>query len=224
MDRRLIFSVLALFIGAALTQNWQEEFDLTSRKLSHTGKSSYFVLMPGYQIVLADKSTTLTFTVLNETKTIGRVVTRVVEEKEVSDGEVAEVARNFYAIDPQTGDVFHFGEAVDAYENGKIVGHDGSWLASQKGGKPGMLLPGKPKVGMKFYQEMVPGVIMDRAEVVSLSKTIKTPAGQFKNCLLTEGSSKLDPSAVEFRWYAPGIGLAQFETLKLVRYGFVSKP
>lgn len=211
-------------LGASLAQEWQEEFNLAGRALGPTGKSAYFTLMPGYQIVLADKSTTLTFTVLNQTRTIGGVVTRVVEEKEVSDGAVAEVARNFLAIDAKTGDLFHFGEEVDTYENGKVVSHDGSWMAFQKGGKPGMLLPGSPKVGMKFYQELVPGVIMDRAEVVSLSKTIKTPAGQFKDCLLTEGSSKLDKSAVEFRWYAPGIGLVQFETLKLVRYGFLPKP
>jgi hypothetical protein len=213
--------LLALTSGAVvLSQDFQENFNLDRRKLGPTGKSKYFVLMPGYQVVLADKSTTLSFTVLNQTKTVGRIVTRVVEEKEVSDGKVIEVARNFYAIDTATGDVFHFGEEVDAYENGKIVSHEGSWLAYKNGARPGLLMPGNPRVGMKYYQEIVPGVVMDRAEVLSLSKTVRTPAGEFRNCLQTEGTSKLDPNAVEFRIFAPGVGLVQFESLKLIRYGF----
>ncbi len=224
LNLTFIAALLALSFGvSAPEQDYKEEFNIAARKLSPTGESRYFILMPGYQVVLADKSTTLTFKVLNQTKLIGKVETRVVEEKEVVDGEVTEVARNFLAIDPQTGDVFHFGEEVDAYEKGKIVSHDGSWLAYKNGAKPGLLMPGNPKIGMKYYQEIAPGVVMDRAEVISVSRTVRTPAGEFRNCLLTEGSSKLDPNAVEFRFYAPGIGLVQFESLKLVRYGYLPR-
>ena len=44
--------------------------------------------------------------------------------------------------------------------------HKGAWLADKNdknGAKAGLMMPGKPKVGMKYYQEIAPGVAMDRA-------------------------------------------------------------
>ena len=210
--------VLPLCVSAS-PQAWQEEFNIPSRTLTTTGKSKFFVLMPGYQIVLADEETTLTFTVLNETKKVGDVVTRVVEEKEVVNGNVAEIAKDYFAMDPKTGDVFHFGEDIDAYENGKVVNHTGSWMAYKNGARPGLLVPGTPKVGMRYYQELAPGAATDRAEVTSVSGTLKTPAGQFRNCLVVKASSKDHPTEFSGRTYAPNVGLAQFESLKLTRYG-----
>jgi hypothetical protein len=40
---------------------------------------------------------------------------------------------------------------------------------------------GTPKLGMKYYQEIASRVAMDRAEIVSLNDTCKTPAGTFSN-------------------------------------------
>jgi hypothetical protein len=219
----LIFtaSLLGVFCAgqSVALDDWQDEFNLSSRKLSDTGEAKYFVLTPGFQIVLANADTTLTLTVLNETKTINTISTRVVEEKEEQDGAISEIARNYYAMDSSTGDVFHFGEEIDAYENGKITGHAGSWMAYKNGSKPGLEMPGSPRVGMKFYQEIAPGVNMDRSEIVSLSEKLSTKAGQFKGCLKTKDTSKLHADTLEYRLFAPKIGLAQFEDLKLVRYG-----
>lgn len=216
----LIVLPTALFCGArAASGDFKEEFNIANRKLKSTGRSRYFNLMPGYQTVLASSTTTLTITVLDETKKVGEITTRVVEEKEEVNGEVTEIAHDFYAMDQETGDVFHFGENVDAYEKGKVVGHTGTWMAYKNGAKPGLLVPGKPEVGMKYYQEIAPGVATDRAEVTSLSGTLKTPAGQFKDCLIAKVSSKAHPTEISYRTYAPNIGLAQFESLKLVRYG-----
>jgi hypothetical protein len=219
----LIFtaSLLSVFFAgqSVALDDWQDEFNLSSRKLTDTGESKYFVLTPGFQIVLANADTTLTLTVLNETKTINNISTRVVEEKEEQDGAVTEVAQNYYAMDSSTGDVFHFGEDIDAYEKGKISGHTGTWMAYKNGSKPGMAMPGTPKIGMKFYQEIAPGIIMDRSEIVSLSEKLSTKAGQFKDCLKTKDTSKIHADTLEYRLFAPKIGLAQFEDLKLVRYG-----
>ena len=44
------------------------------------------------------------------------------------------------------------------------------------------MIPGQPKVGDKFYQEIAPKVAMDRVEVVSTDETVKTPAGTFQHC------------------------------------------
>jgi hypothetical protein len=156
--------------------------------------------------------------VLDETKEIGGISTRVVEEREEKNGELYEISRNFFAIDPETGDVFYFGEEVDFYENGEIVGHRGEWLAYEDDNKPGLIMPGSPEIGMKYYQEIAPGVAMDRAEVMSLSETFETPAGKFENSLVTEESSKIEP-AKERKTYAPGIGLIQDQSMRLVSFG-----
>ena len=68
-----------------------------------------------------------------------------------------------------------------------------------------------------------PKVAMDRAEVISLNETLKTPAGTFDKCLKTQEGSALEPTEKEFKTYAPGIGLIQDEDLLLTRYGFIKK-
>ena len=74
---------------------------------------------------------------------------------------------------------------------------------------------------MKYYQEIAPGVAMDRAEIVSLSETCKTPAGTFSACMKVKEGSALDLLASEYKYHAPGIGLVRDEDLRLIRYGFV---
>ncbi|HXF62742.1 MAG TPA: hypothetical protein VNK95_14055, partial [Caldilineaceae bacterium] len=202
-------------------QEWQEEFNLAARKLSDTGESKYFILMPGFQLILESRNEKIAITVLDETKEIGGIVTRVVEEREEANGKLSEVSRNFFAIDPETGDVFYFGEEVDIYRDGKVISHDGAWLAYENGNRPGLLMPGDPQVGMRYYQELAPGVAMDRAEVISVSEACETPAGKFENCLLTAESSAIQSVGTEHKMYAPGIGLAYNESLRLTSYGFV---
>jgi hypothetical protein len=205
------------------SQDWQEEFNLANRKLTHTGESRYFILSPGFQAILASQNEQLIITVLDETKEINGISTRIVEEREEKNGELIEISRNFFAIDQETGDVFYFGEEVDIYNQGKIVDHSGAWMAYENGYQPGLIMPGTPEVGMKYYQELAPGIAMDRAEVISISETFKTPAGEFVNCLRTEESSKIQPIAKEYKTYAPGIGLVQDESLTLVSYGYINE-
>ncbi len=52
--------------------------------------------------------------VLDETEMVDGVLTRVVEERESEDGELVEVSRNFWALCTETGDIFYFGEGVEA--------------------------------------------------------------------------------------------------------------
>lgn len=210
-------------IAATLSGGWQTEFNLSSRRLSPTGESRYFILKPGYQVTLASNNAKLVIAVLDETKVFNGITTRVVEEREEKNGALYEVARNFYAMDEVTGDAFYFGEEVDFYKDGKVTGHAGAWLAYQNSNRPGMIMPGSPAVGMKYYQEVAPGVAMDRAEVLSVNDAYKTPAGEFKDCLTTRESSAIDP-AVEQKTYAPGIGLVHDAGMKLVSYGYVSAP
>jgi hypothetical protein len=213
--------------------SWQQEFGISECKLTPTGRNQYFILEPGFQLVLEGGSEKVAITVLDETKTITGVVdesntattitTRVVEEREWKDDELVEVSRNFFAICPTTKDVFYFGEEVDDYKDGEVVSHGGAWLAGENGAKAGLVMPGHPMVGMRYYQEIAVGVALDRAEIVSLDETLETPAGSFSNCLKTQEGTALNPSEKEFKTYAPGIGLAQEESLLLTEYGFTGK-
>jgi hypothetical protein len=200
---------------------WQEEFAISSCNLLTTGRNEYFVLEPGFQLVLEGGDTRLQITVLDETRKVDGVVTRVVEEREWKDGKLHEVARNYFAMCEKTKDVFYFGEEVDYYEDGKIVKHDGSWLAGVNGNRAGLMMPGTPKLKMKYYQELAKGVAMDRAEIVSLNETCKTPAGTFSRCMKVKEGSAIDRLANEYKYHAPGIGLVRDQDLRLVKYGFI---
>jgi hypothetical protein len=211
--------------------SWEQEFGISECELASAGRSQYFILEPGFQLVLEGGSEKVAITVLDETKTITgaveeaktatTVTTRVVEEKEWKDDELFEVSRNFFAICPTTNDVFYFGEEVDYYEDGEVVGHAGAWLAGENGARAGLIMPGNPRIGMRYYQEIAPDVALDRAEIVSLDDTLETPAGVFSNSLKTQEGTALNPNEKEFKTYAPGIGLIQDEGLLLTDYGFV---
>jgi hypothetical protein len=120
--------------SAALTPSdaleFQSEFDMVNRRLVDSGESRYFVLQPGFRTVLSDGDTQLTITVLNETRMIEGVSTRVVEERQETAGVPDEVALNFFALDPATGDAFYFGEEVDMFSSGQLTGHPGAWVAT----------------------------------------------------------------------------------------------
>lgn len=205
---------------------YQDSFDLENRELASVGRNRYFILQPGYQLVLEGKegehTVTLVVTVLNETKRIGNIETRVVEERESVAGELIEISRNFFAICKETKSVFYFGEEVYVYKDGKVISHKGEWLHGENGARAGMMMPGEPILGAAYYQEVAPEAAMDRGRVAAVDVTLKTPAGEFKSCLKILEENPLDKER-EFKIHAPGIGLIQDENLLLVKYGFVSK-
>jgi hypothetical protein len=209
--------------GMGTKSSWQEEFGISKCNLLTTGRNPYFILEPGFQLVLEGDDTRLQITVLEETKTVDGVITRVVEEREWKDGKLYEVAKNYFAMCEQTKDVFYFGEDVDYYENDNVIKHDGSWLAGTKGSRAGLIMPGTPKVKMKYYQEIAPGVAMDRAEIVSLDETCETPAGTFSGCMKVQEGSAIELFAKEYKYHAPGIGLVRDEDLRLIKYGFIKE-
>lgn len=197
-----VIALVALSIAIASTvsaQNtssaWKSSFDLNSCNFASSGANTYFILEPGYG-----------------------TETRVVEERESENGELIEVSRNYFAVCTPSNDVYYFGEEVDNYEDGEIVSHEGAWLAGIDDARAGIIMPGRVEVGFRHYQEVAPGIAEDRAEIISLNDTLNTPAGAFTNVLKTEETNPLEPDEKEFKYYAPGVGLIQDETLQLVNY------
>lgn len=228
MKPAILSSLLLCFLlggsSAAQTRDWTIPEPEPAADLATTGRSTYFILEPGYAIELAGpegkRAVSVTILVTDETVTVDGVETRVVEERESVDGKLVEVSRNFVAISRKTGNVYYFGEEVDDYGNkGEVVGHEGGWRAGVDGAKRGMLMPGAPAVGARYYQEHSPGRAMDRAEVVSVTATEKTPAGSFTRCVQVEETNPLESGERDTKVHAPGIGIIRDGSLRLVRYG-----
>jgi hypothetical protein len=207
--------------------DWTTTFVVDQADLSPTGRNPYFILEPGHQLYFAGREdgepVTLTITVLDETKKVSNVTCRVIEERETKGGEVIEVSRNFFAICKRTNNVYYFGEEVDIYKGGQVVSHEGAWLAGEGGARFGLAMPGSPLLGARYYQEIAPKRAMDRAEILSLSETMQTPAGKFTSVLKIEETTPLEPGEKAAKYYAAGIGLLKDGPMKLVRHGFTKK-
>ena len=223
------------------------DFRLDKCRFVSWGNNPYFKLWPGYQLVLEGiepsevegeegEDVRVVITVLWDTEVInlrnqgiGRVRTRVVEEREWVDDELVEVSRNFFARCKQTDAVYYFGEDVDNYEDGKIVNHDGAWRAGVDGAKPGLIIPGTFLLGSKYFQEIAPdNDAVDRGENTEMGVTVDTEeAGTFKNCVVVvdtnpaEGNCGIvEGDEGDEKIYCPGVGLVVDEELELVEYGF----
>ena len=201
-------------------QEFTDEFMFeTCKGLSSKGSNPFFILEPGYRLIYAGDeggvAIGLTVTVLDQTRRVDGVRTRVIKEVHTEDGEIIEISRNYFAICNRSNSVVYFGEEVDNYEDGVIINHDGSWLAGVDG-RAGIIMPGINLLGARYFQEIAPDVALDRAETVSLNEVVQTPAGTFEKCLKTKETTPLEPDQVGFKIYAPGIGLVQDGAVKLV--------
>src|SRR5664279_2358657 len=177
-----------------------DQFPVDRSALSATGRNPFFVLEPGYRLAFEGGGEELVITVLDETEFIDGVSTRVVEERETQAGALAEVSRNLYSIDRVTKDVYYFGEDVDNYQAGRIVGHSGVWRSGAAGAHFGLMMPGDPRAGVRHYQEIAPDVAMDRAEIVTADESIRVPAGDLDGVLKVRETTPLEPSVIEDKY------------------------
>lgn len=197
--------------------DWQSSFTVDKRRLGPSGNNAYFVLTPGLKLHYQQGKNALTTTVLDETKVVDGVTCRVVEDRETKNGRLVELTRDYFAADSKTNDVYYFGEDIDNFKNGKLANHAGAWLSGSNGARFGLMMPGAAKAGVKHYQELAPGAAMDRAEIVSVTENITTPAGKFANCVKVKETNPLEKGATDYKWYAPGVGLVKDGELVLAR-------
>lgn len=217
----LVVLVLVMLVPSAHSAEpaFTEDFLMDKADLASTGSNPYFILETGYQQYFKSADGDLTITVLNETKVVDGVETRIVEERETEGGKIIEISRNYFAISKRNNGVFYFGEDVDMYDkNEKVSGHGGSWLAGVDGAKAGLMAPGIALVGARYYQEIAPKLAMDRSEILSVSETMKVPAGSFAKVVKTEETTPLEKGK-EYKYYAPGVGLLKDGDMLLVKYG-----
>jgi hypothetical protein len=144
--------------------------------------------------------------VTTATKKLANGITaRVVRDTGRSKGQIVEDTVDWYAQDAE-GNVWYMGEQTAEFENGKVVSRAGSWEAGKDGAMPGIMLPAQPQVGQKYRQEYQKGEAEDNGEVLATSHQVEVKAGRYKNALVTMDTSNVEKTAVEYKFYAPGVG------------------
>jgi hypothetical protein len=235
--RAFRFSI-ALLVAAAVAapalraEDFTTDFTVDRCSFANNGaQNPYFSLQPGHRLVLEGdddgEALRVEITVTAQTKTIEfvapggrpmRVSTRVVEERETKDGELHEVSRNWFARCRQTNDVFYFGEEVDFYENGQIVDHHGSWQAGVDGAQPGILIPARFLLGARYYQEVAPGIALDRAENVEMGLALHLAGKRLRDCVGVVETTPLEPDDESVKVYCPGMGLVIDDDIELTSF------
>ena len=144
------------------TAQWTDSFQEDKSDLAAAGKNPFFILVPGYYLIFEGtengQKVELRITVLDETKSVDGVETRVIEEREIMNGKVIEISRNFFAISRRTNSVYYFGEDSKEYKDGRVVSQKGSWEAGVNGARFGLMMPGTILLGSRYYEEIAPQI------------------------------------------------------------------
>ncbi len=143
--------------------------------------------------------------VTNGSKTILGVKTVVVSDIVTQSHSLVEKTTDWYAQD-KAGNVWYFGEDTAEYANGTVTSTAGTWEAGVDNAQPGIVMKANPTPGPAYREEYRPGQAEDMAKVLTNTATITIPKGTFHNLVETFNTDPLDPSKLEHKWYAKGIG------------------
>lgn len=177
----------------------------------------YFPLPVGAQwhIRVTDQEGTVqqqVITVTDKTRKMGDGVTaRVVHDVVSEHGKPVEVTEDWYAQDKE-GNVWYFGEDTAEIHNGKRD-TSGSFEAGVNGADAGIAMLAHPTVGQTYREEYYVGHAEDRSRVLALDQQAEVPFGHFRNVILTEDYSPVEPNVLELKMYAPGIGQVLAQTV-----------
>jgi hypothetical protein len=143
-------------------------------------------------------------------KQVDGIQVQVVFEKVYLGGLLQETTQDYYAQDHH-GNVWYMGEFEtsfirDKHGNVTRTSHEGSWEAGVNGAKPGFIMPAHPTVGFSYFQEHAPPVALDTAKVTATDLTLNVRGTVYHHVLLTREFTQLEPTVLDFKWYAPGVG------------------
>jgi hypothetical protein len=144
--------------------------------------------------------------VTGRTKTLANGVrARALRDAARENGRLVEVAFEWYAQD-KAGHVWFLAEDVMEPVRGRLRRTEG-WEAGVDGAQPGVVMPGAPEVGMRYRQQHYARMNADRSEILSLDERVKVARGHFNDVLLLRETTPLEPRALEYKFYAPRVGL-----------------
>jgi hypothetical protein len=193
-----------------------ENFDASSIEVDNR----YMPLAPGTQLTYdgkdrQDGKTTphrVVTTVTDLVKKIDGVDVVVVWERDFVRDDLQEAELSFLAQD-DTGTVWHFGEYVEPYEDGKVMIGGQAWMVGHlAAAKAGILMPADPEVGTPSYSEgfaPAPYYWSDLAQVDQVGRKTTVPAGSYQDVVVVKEWSEDDPEAIQLKYYAPGVGVVR---------------
>ncbi len=171
----------------------------------------FFPLVPGttkvFEKVSDEGTERIEVTTTHDTKLILGVQCLIVQDTVTLDGELIEDTEDYFAQD-RFGNVWYFGELVMNFEDGELSDLGGSWRAGVDGARPGLIMKAAPAVGNVYRQEFLASEAEDAARVTALGRTVNVPFGVLKGCVETLDFTPLEPSHLERKFFAPGVGLA----------------
>jgi hypothetical protein len=189
----------------------------------------WFPLKPGsvwhYKGLKEGVKTTDVVTATHRTKKILGVTTTVVHDIVSVKGKPEEVTNDFYAQD-RHGNVWYFGEETEELSaQGKTTSTEGSFEAGVEGARPGVLIPGHPKVRLVGRQEFLKGEAEDHFRVLDLKASVSVPFASTRKALRTREWTPLEPATVDNKYYVRRVGAVReiavkgpVERLELVSY------
>jgi hypothetical protein len=146
-------------------------------------------------------------TVTDLTKVVDGVRTVVMYDEDWHEGELLEPEVRFHAQD-NAGNVWHFGQYREEYEDGKLVEPLG-WVPGQKGARAGISMPAEPRLGTPSYaQGYAPPPVTwdDRARVYKMGQQTCVPVDCYEHVLVTEEFEPSIKGAFQLKYYAQGVG------------------
>ena len=184
--------------------------EIRSEDFVSTIDNPYMPMQPGttrvYEGVSDGEREVVKVAVTHRTKEIFGVTCVVVRDEAWIDGELHERTFDWFAQD-EAGNVWYFGERTAEYEHGKIVSRAGSWEAGVDGAQPGIVMLADPAIDTAYRQEFYDGEAEDKARVIALDQQVSVPLGAFRDVLVTEDWTPLEPAVLEEKHYAPGFGV-----------------
>jgi len=175
--------------------------------------NAYFPLVPGTTFVYQGaKEGVPTRNEMRVTHTVTRILgvdCTTVRDRAFENNVLVEDTFDWYAQDV-AGNVWYFGEDTkELDEKGRVISTAGTWKAGVDGAAPGIIMLAHPQVGDLYYQEFAAGVAEDTARVRNLSSSGCVPFGCFDRLLKTTETNRLEPDAVENKYYARHVGFVR---------------
>ena len=186
--------------------------DLDPADFTAGSDNPHFPLEPRRQWIYQETDETgasvrVVVTVTTETRKIANgVMARVVRDTVTEDGQLIEDTLDWYAQDG-VGNVWYLGEETAEFENGQLTTREGSFEAGVDGALPGIIMPAEPEVGVSYRQEYYKGEAEDNGAVLALDQQADVAQGHFDEVLLTADTITIEPEVLEYKLYAPGVGL-----------------
>jgi hypothetical protein len=212
----LVAAVCALLVGSPGTAS-------PERRIRPEGfvarvDNPWFPLKPGttlvYRGVKDGEPSRDVVVVTHRTNVIQGVRCTAISDRLYLRSRLEERTTDWYAQDKQ-GNVWYFGEATAELDRkGHVKSTEGSWQAGRDGARAGIYMPAHPRVGQSARQEYYKGHAEDQFRVLSLHAAVKVPYTSSASALLTKEWTRLEPAAIDHKFYVRGIGTVREQAVK----------